>query len=248
MDAKELKDFLDYKADFFENPSFIQDDPLQFPHRFNQKEDIEIIGFLMATIAWGNRKSIISSGEKLLQIMSNEPYAFIQSYKTPKTLIPFTHRTFNNEDLNFFFLQLQNIYRTSNLEECFSKGTNAFERIGNFRQIFLSNTEANRSQKHLSNPAKNSAAKRLNMYLRWMCRYNEKKVDLGIWKSIPTNDLMLPLDVHTSNISRKLGLLNRKQDDWKALVELMQNLKSFDPIDPVKYDFALFGLGAIEKF
>lgn len=248
MDAKELKEFLDYKADYFENPSFIQDDPLQFPHRFNQKEDIEIIGFLMATIAWGNRKSIISSGEKLLQIMSNEPFAFIQEYKTPKSLIPFSHRTFNSEDLHFFFLQLQNIYQKSNLEECFSEGENAFERITNFRHFFLANSLQNRSQKHISNPAKNSAAKRLNMYLRWMCRSNSKKVDLGIWKSIPTQDLMLPLDVHTSTISRKLGLLQRKQDDWKALEELMQNLKSFDPIDPVKYDFALFGLGAIEKF
>lgn len=248
MNLNELKDFLDFKADFFENPNFIQDDPLQFPHRFKRKEDIEIIGFLMATIAWGNRKSIIASGEKLVQIMGNEPYAFIQDYKTPKTLIPFTHRTFNSEDLNFFFVQLNNIYKASNLEACFSVGTNNFERIAHFRQQFLINATNERSQKHISNPLKNSAAKRLNMYLRWMCRSNHKQVDLGIWQAIPTSDLMIPLDVHTSNISRKLGLLQRKQDDWKALEELMQNLRTFDAVDPVKYDFALFGLGAIEKF
>ena len=252
MTDQELKEFLDFKAEQYENSAFIQSDPIQLPHRFERKEDIEIVAFLISTIAWGTRKGIISSGEKLIEIMDNEPLNFIRNY-TPKTLknSTFVHRTFNVDDLNQFFLSLHRIYRNSSLEECFSthpeidgvKG-----RIANFRSVFFQSDDLQRSMKHVSDPLRNSACKRINMYLRWMVRDSAKGVDFGIWNSIPSSELYLPLDVHTSRNARELGLLARKQDDWKALDELMLRLRAFDAADPVKYDFALFGIGAFEKF
>jgi len=252
MTQVELKEFLDYKAEQYERPVFLESDPIQIPHRFSRKEDIEIIGFLMATIAWGNRVSILKSGEKLLEIMEQQPFEFINEYKqSPDLLYPFVHRTFNAGDLDFFFRSLHEIYETSNLEACFIdplKSGNVKSRIIHFREKFLNTAHETRSTKHLSDPARNSAAKRLNMYLRWMIRSNDKGVDFGIWKTIKPAELNIPLDVHTSKYARQLGLLSRKQDDWKALEELMINLRQFDSKDPVKYDFALFGLGAFEKF
>jgi len=252
MTQAELKEFLDYKAEQYERPVFLESDPIQIPHRFSRKEDIEIIGFLMATIAWGNRVSILKSGEKLLEIMEQQPFEFINEYKqSPDLLYPFVHRTFNAGDLDFFFRSLHEIYETSNLEACFIdplKSGNVKSRIIHFRAKFLNTAHETRSTKHLSDPARNSAAKRLNMYLRWMIRSNDKGVDFGIWKTIKPAELNIPLDVHTSKYARQLGLLSRKQDDWKALEELMINLRQFDSKDPVKYDFALFGLGAFEKF
>ena len=252
MTDQELKEFLDFKAEQYENSAFIQSDPIQLPHRFEQKEDIEIVALLISTIAWGTRKGIISSGEKLIEIMDNEPLNFIRNY-TAKTLknSTFVHRTFNIADLNQFFLSLNRIYRNSSLEECFSthleiEGVKG--RIANFRSVFFQSDDLQRSMKHVSDPLRNSACKRINMYLRWMVRDSSKGVDFGIWKSIPTSELYLPLDVHTSRNARDLGLLSRKQDDWKALDELMLKLREFDAGDPVKYDFALFGIGAFEKF
>ncbi len=242
MDFNELKAFLDFKAQEYETPAFIEEDPIQFPKHFTKKEDIEIIGFIMATISWGNRKNILKSGEKLLQIMQYEPYQYIQNYSSQKEF-KFIHRTFQTADLDFFFRALNHIYQQGDLEHAFSKGEQTKDRIHGFRTLFLETTHENRSRKHLSDPLKNSACKRINMFLRWMTRSASRGVDLGIWdpKTIP--QLMLPLDVHTSTVSRKLGLLERKQDDWKSLEELMQNLRKLDPNDPVKYDFALFGLG-----
>lgn len=252
MTKEELKEFLDYKAEQYEKPVFLESDPIQIPHRFTKKEDIEIIGFLMATIAWGNRVSILKSGEKLLEIMEHAPYEFIKEYKqSPDLLYPFVHRTFNAGDLDFFFRSLHEIYKTGDLETCFKDSDctgNVKNRIIQFRNQFLTTEHETRSAKHLSDPARNSAAKRLNMYLRWMVRPNTKGVDFGIWKSIHPSELNIPLDVHTSKYARQLNLLSRKQDDWKALDELMINLREFDSEDPVKYDFALFGLGAFEKF
>jgi uncharacterized protein (TIGR02757 family) len=252
MTDQELKEFLDFKAEQYENWSFIESDPIQLPHRFEHKEDIEIVAFLISTIAWGTRKGIISSGEKLIEIMENEPLTFIREY-SPKTLknSTFVHRTFNASDLNQFFASLHRIYKSSNLEECFSshqeiEGVKG--RITNFRNIFFQTDDLQRSMKHVSDPLRNSACKRINMYLRWMVRESSKGVDFGLWKSIPTSELYLPLDVHTSRNARNLGLLARKQDDWKALDELMFKLREFDAADPVKYDFALFGIGAFEKF
>jgi uncharacterized protein (TIGR02757 family) len=251
MDFLELKEYLDFKAYQYENPDFVESDPLKLVHQFTKKEDREIVGLLIATIAWGNRKSIISNGEKLLEIMKFEPYIFLIDYEHPKQLKNFVHRTFNVQDLDFFLRSLQHIYLNHNgLEATFKPHPNytgVKGRIVNFRKHFLEVAHEKRSEKHISNPLQNSACKRLNMYLRWMVRPNNRGVDLGIWNSIPTSELYLPLDVHTSRNARFLGLLTRKQDDWKALDELMETLQKMDPIDPSKYDFALFGIGVNEK-
>lgn len=245
----ELKEYLDFKSIQYNTKDFIETDPIQIPHRFNQKEDVEIIAFLVSTIAWGKRAMIIKSSERLLDIMHHSPFDFIQNYEENSNL-EFVHRTFNGLDLDFFFRSLQNIYRSGGLEKAFSKHPEiegVKGRIMNFRELFLETEHEKRSEKHISNPMKNSATKRINMFLRWMVRDDNTGVDFGIWKSIPTSELFLPLDVHTSRISRELGLLSRKQDDWKALEELMQKLRKMDANDPVKYDFALFGIGVFEK-
>lgn len=249
MDQQSLKDFLDFKAAQYEHPIFLESDPIQLPHQFSKKADIEITAFLISTIAWGNRQSIIKSGRKLLEIMEQSPHEFVCNY-IPSDL-RFVHRTFNTDDLDFFLRSLRAIYAESDLETCFRPHPEIpgmQGRIVQFRSAFLASEHLARSEKHLSNPLKNSACKRINMFLRWMVRPNTRGVDFGIWKSIPPSELYLPLDVHTSNNARRLGLLTRKQDDWKALEELMISLRSFDPDDPVKYDFALFGLGAFEGF
>jgi uncharacterized protein (TIGR02757 family) len=252
MHEKELKEFLDFKAAQYESANFIETDPISIPHQFIQKEDIEIAALLVSTIAWGNRKSIIKSGENLMHIMGQSPYEFVMEYNSKqKKKLHFVHRTFNSDDLDFFFRALQNMYKNDGLENAFSKHKTiegVQGRIVNFRTTFLNTKHEARSTKHISDPLNNSAAKRLNMFLRWMVRSPKKGVDFGIWKSISPSELHIPLDVHTGNIARKLELLNRKQNDWKALEELMKPLQKFDKKDPVKYDFALFGLGAFEKF
>ena len=249
----EIKDLLDLKVEQFNSVDFIATDPIQLPHRFTQKEDIEIIGFLMATIAWGNRTMIIKNGERLLDIMDHQPHEFVLNYPSSSILnTGFVHRTLNVIDLDFVFRVLHQLYTyEKGLEGAFSehpeiKGVKG--RIIQFRSRVLQEIHEQRSEKHFSNPAKNSAAKRLNMFLRWMVRHDDKGVDFGIWKTISPSELYLPLDVHTGNIARKLGILHRKQDDWKALEEVMDVLREFDSKDPVKYDFALFGLGAFEGF
>jgi len=249
----EIKDLLEMKVQEFNSVDFIQTDPIQIPHRFQKNQDIEIIGLLVALIAWGNRTMIIRNGDKLTKMMGNAPHEFVMNYSTKDLKhIDFVHRTFNKFDLDFMLRALQNIYSTNeSLESVFAlqndipgiKG-----RIVSFRESFLSINHEKRSEKHLSNPLKKSAAKRINMYLRWMVRKDKQGVDFGIWDSISPSELYLPLDVHTGNIARKLGLLKRKQNDWIALEELMEQLKKMDPKDPVKYDFALFGLGAFDKF
>lgn len=253
MERTELKEFLDQKVRQYNTPAFLDADPIQIPHQFSKKEDIEIMGFIMATIAWGNRKSILTNGEKLIKIMGNDPHAFILDYKTPKnTFIPFVHRTFNAVDLDYFFRALQSIYKQhASLEALFSEHselTGVKGRIVNFRNRFLETPHDQRSEKHISNPLKGASAKRLNMMLRWLVRNDACGVDFGIWNTIPTSELYLPLDVHTGNIARKLGMMQRTQNDWAALEEVQAILQQLDPIDPVKYDFALFGLGAYENF
>jgi len=249
MTHQELSEFLIFKATHYENTDFLESDPIQLVHRFSKKEDIEIAGFLIATIAWGNRKSIIKSGEKLLEMMGNSPHDFILNYRELND--DFVHRTFNSVDLDFFFRSLKNIYSKGTLEDCFIEDAKIYGmqgRIANFRKEFLSVPHEARSEKHLSNPLKNSACKRINMFLRWMVRPANNGVDFGIWLTISPSELYLPLDVHTSNNARRLGLLTRKQDDWKALEELMINLRKIDRNDPLRLDFALFGLGAFEGF
>ncbi len=254
MNRKELKEFLDEKADYYNHPDFITSDPIQIPHRFSRKEDIEIAGFLIATIAWGNRKSIINNGERLMSLMGEAPYEFVMNYSEADKdhLSDFVHRTFNGEDLNYFVKALRHIYEQhGGLEAVFSKYAEAESlqpAISKFKEVFFELPHAKRTEKHVSDPLRNSAAKRINMFLRWMVRNDNKGVDFGIWNSISPSQLSCPLDVHTGNIARKLGLLTRKQNDARALTELDIALRNMDARDPVKYDFALFGLGAFEKF
>ncbi len=254
MNPNELKTFLDEKVDLYNNPKFIESDPIQIPHQFSLKEDIEITGFLTATIAWGNRKMIISNATKMMNLMGNSPYDFVinhHDYHLEK-LENFVHRTFNNHDLMTFIKGLQHIYLHHNgLEEVFSKNKEAHsmqKSISEFKKTFFEIEHLQRTQKHISDPLNNSAAKRINMFLRWMVRNDNKGVDFGIWKTISKSSLSCPLDVHSGNVARKLGLLTRKQNDAKALYELDTNLRLLDKNDPVKYDFALFGLGVFEKF
>lgn len=243
----ELKEFLDQKAAQYEQPNFIQDDPISLAHRFTKKEDIEIVAFLVSTISWGKRSSIIKSGERLLEILGHEPLTYILNYKDG-TCPPFIHRTFNTIDLNGFLLGLRFCYENGGLEAAFdARSSKVYDRIMHFREIFTPFLQA-RSQKHVANPSSGSAAKRLIMFLRWMCRPATNGVDFGIWQNHNLPFLMIPLDVHTGNISRKLGLLKRTQNDWKANEELYEKCVALDPTDPAKYDFALFGLGVYENF
>lgn len=254
MNFSELKSFLDDKVALYNNTDFIESDPVQIPHLFTQKEDVEIAGFLSATISWGNRKMIIKNSHKMMDLMGNSPYDFVMSHKEADLdrLEAFVHRTFNGQDFMGFIIGLQHIYQNhGGLETVFSKnikGDDLQASIHQFKQHFFEISHLNRTQKHISDPMKGSAAKRINMYLRWMCRQDNKGVDLGIWKSISPSILSCPLDVHSGNVARKLGLLTRKQNDGKALAELDKKLRELDPNDPVKYDFALFGLGVFEGF
>ncbi len=250
---EELRDFLNEKADQYNAPDFIENDPIQIPHRFSLKQDIEIAGFLAATISWGNRKSIINSADKMLDIMGNSPYDFVMNY-SEKDLESIQdksiHRTFNGQDFSYFIKQFNRIYNENeSLESLFKvkKTENNFlHAIERFRNGFLE-TEKHRSHKHISSPYKNSSAKRIIMFLRWMVRKDKRGVDFGIWENIDQKNLSIPLDVHTGNISRKLGLVSRRQNDWKTVEELDIAIRKFDEKDPAKYDFALFGLGVTKE-
>ncbi|CDF79098.1 conserved hypothetical protein (DUF2400) [Formosa agariphila KMM 3901] len=254
MTKNELKEFLDEKVILYNNPKFIESDPIQIPHQFTLKEDIEISGFLTATISWGNRKSIIKNAKSMMELLDNSPYDFVinHSEKDLESLNAFVHRTFNGDDLSQFIKSLNHIYtQHSGLEMLFSKyaSTDSLQpSIHEFKNVFFENPHLQRTQKHISDPLKNSAAKRINMYLRWMVRNDNTGVDFGIWNSLSPSQLSCPLDVHSGNVARKLGLLSRKQNDGKALLELDTALRALDENDPVKYDFALFGLGVFEGF
>ena len=254
MTQSELKEFLDEKVELYNKPKFIESDPIQIPHQFSLKEDIEISGFLSSVIAWGNRKMIIKNAQKMMELMGNTPYDFVMSHNENdlEKLESFVHRTFNGQDFIGFVKSLQNIYLNhKGLETVFAnhiENNSTQQTITNFKKTFFEIPHLQRTEKHLPNPNIGSAAKRINMYLRWMCRQDNKGVDFGIWKNIPTSTLSCPLDVHSGNVARKLELLTRKQNDAKALLELDTNLRKLDPNDPVKYDFALFGLGVFEGF
>lgn len=250
----ELKSFLDLKVETYNRNSFIASDPIQVPHQFSKKEDIEIAGFLSAIIAWGNRTMIIRNSKKMMEIMDNSPFDFVLNHSTNdlKKITNFVHRTFNSNDLQYFIKSLQNIYKNhGGLENILKPSKNEINyqnSIAEFKTIFFELHHEVRTEKHISNPQKNSAAKRIHMFLRWMVREDNKGVDFGLWKTHSPAYLSCPLDVHSGNVARKLGILNRKQNDWKAVNELDTKLRSFDSKDPVKYDFALFGLGVFEKF
>ena len=261
-DNKKLIDFLNAKAAQYEQPAFIKDDPISIPHRFTKKQDIEIAGFFAAILAWGNRKSIISSCDRLLNLMDNAPYDFILNFEE-NDLAPFmgfVHRTFNSTDLFHFLDFLKYHYATmrqSSIETAFSKhlehdDENVETALIGFRNYFLDHklfeNYPERTRKHIATPAKKSACKRLNMFLRWMVRSNTNGVDFGIWKNIKPSQLVCPLDLHVGRVARHFKLLDRPNNDWMAAVELTNNLKQLDGQDPVKYDYALFGLGVIERF
>ncbi|WP_196894817.1 TIGR02757 family protein [Aureivirga marina] len=254
MNQKELKEFLDFKVKEYNTIDFIETDPIQIPHKFTLKEDIEIAGFLAATIAWGNRKMIIRNSNKMMDLMGNSPYDFILNFEDKHTekLEGFVHRTFNATDFSYFLKALKHIYKNKGgMEAIFTKHatkTSTQIAISEFKKVFFELEHLQRTQKHVSDPRKKSAAKRINMFLRWMVRNDETGVDFGLWKEISPGALSCPLDVHSGNIARKLGILQRKQNDAKALEELDIALRKMDKKDPVKYDFALFGLGVFESF
>ena len=250
--SKELKDLLEHKVNLYNTKNFISEDPISIAHTYKQKEDIEIISLLISIISWGNRRSIIKSGNRLKEILGSNPIDFIMRFKeSDLKKVEFVHRTFNKYDLIYFLKSLKNIYMNHDgLENVFSKNLNdefMYNNISNFRNIFFSLDHEKRVEKHISNPKKNSACKRINMFLRWMVR-NDGVVDFGIWRKIKPSMLSCPLDVHTANIGRKLNLISRKQNDLKTVLELDKKLRLFDRNDPVKYDYALFGMGVYEKF
>ncbi len=254
MNENDIFDFLNQKADEYNHPDFILLDPISIPHQFSLKQDIEISAFFASTIAWGNRKSIITSAEKIIDFMGNSPYDFVLNAKEKdfkKLQNKAVHRTFSGEDFKQFVFNLQRIYHEhESLEDLFllKKGEeNYHHSIERFRNEFLGEIP-HRSHKHVSSPYKNSASKRLMMFLRWMVRKDKKRVDFGIWENLPQQYLSIPLDVHTANISRKLGILERKQNDWKAVEELDVVIRKYNVEDPAVYDYALFGLGVTKEF
>lgn len=250
----ELKEFLDEKVELYNRPAFIESDPISIPHLFTKKQDIEIAGFLAATIAWGNRKMILRNANRMMELLDHSPYEFIMNSSDDEIemIERFVHRTFNSTDLIYFLKALQNIYRhKGGLETIFNTyqtEDSLLPAIHEFHNIFFELSHEKRTERHVSDPFKGSAAKKLNMYLRWMVRRDDKGVDFGIWNSISPAILSCPLDVHSGNVARKLGLVTRKQNDLKAVSELDCNLRKMDLKDPVKYDFALFGLGVFEGF
>ncbi len=253
MSFDEMRGLLNERAGYFNNPAFIPSDPVSVPHRYSTKEDIEISAFITAIISWGQRPVILKNATLFMGLMNHEPYQFIL-HATPRDLKPFSsfvHRTFNGTDAVYFIKALQHIYKNhQGLEKVFEKALQKSngsmpDAIAGVREIFFSKTTPGRSAKHFANPLKNASAKRINMFLRWMVRNDKNGVDFGIWPSVSPAQLYCPLDVHSGRVARDLGLLSRRQDDWKAVDELTGNLRLFDPADPVKFDFALFGLGVM---
>lgn len=253
MKNEELKIFLNRKADEYNQPSFIKNDPVSIPHLFTKKQDREIAGFFAATFAWGNRTTIITKSKELMQLMDNNPYNFCLHHTASelKKLLHFKHRTFNTTDLLYFIEFFKSHYsKHQSLETAFiMHGKEIEEMLTGFHQYFFSLNDApERTKKHIATPEKGSTCKRLNMFLRWMVRSDNRGVDFGIWKNISPSQLICPIDLHVARVARKLGLLKHKQTDWLAAVELTDYLRTLDKEDPVKYDFALFNLGIVEKF
>jgi uncharacterized protein (TIGR02757 family) len=257
MASKKLQDFLDRKVIEYNKPSFIKNDPISVPHFFSKKQDIEIAGFFASIFAWGNRTTIINKSKELMQLMENAPHDFISTHqeKDLQRLLQFKHRTFNVTDLLYFILFLKHHYtRSTSLETAFSKwmdknDENIENALRGFHDYFFSLQDAPvRTRKHIATPDRNSTCKRLNMFLRWMVRSDSAGVDFGIWKKIKPSQLICPIDVHVARVAKRFGLVKRKQVDWLTALELTEHLKKFDSTDPAKYDFALFGLGVVEKF
>ncbi len=248
-----IKEFLDSKVKEYNRPAFIQDDPIAIPHLFTRKQDIEIAAFFAAVFAWGNRTTIINKSKELMQRMDNAPYAFIKSYQPEhlQNLKGFRHRTFNTDDLYYFLEFLHQHYvKYDSLEAAFfpAGDLNAEQGLILFKNNFFSFEHLRRTEKHISSPLQKSTCKRLNMFLRWMVRHDANGVDFGLWRNVSPSQLICPIDVHVARVAKKLGLLKRKQVDWLAALELTDALRQLDKNDPVKYDFALFNLGVIERY
>jgi len=249
-----IRDLLEEKYNQYNTIDFIESDPIKIPHLFNGKENIEISAFLTSSIAWGQRVTIVKNAKLLMHLMDNDPYDFLVNSLEGdiQNIKKFSHRTFNTDDTLFFIKSLANIYKKYNgLEAVFTEEykstSDIIKSIQHFRNIFFELPHEKRTEKHIADISKGASAKRLNMFLRWMVRQDDHSVDFGLWKEIPSSALYIPLDVHTGNVARNLGLINRKQNDWKSVEYLTNILRSFDPDDPVKYDFALFGMGINEK-
>lgn len=250
MTDNELKELLDTLARRYDQPEFIEADPISIPHSFSRKEDIEIGGFLAATIAWGNRKAIVKSARRMMEYLDDAPYDFIMEASDAELdgLATYVHRTFNGGDLRAFVLALRGLCNSYGslggyFEKRWSERGDMREVLSDFRHDFFDCPHPHRCEKHLSSIDRKAACKRLNMYLRWMVRPDPAGVDFGLWRSIPASALYLPLDVHSGNVARGLGLLKRRQNDWAAVEQVTARLRDFDPSDPVRYDFALFGAG-----
>lgn len=252
MPENSLIKLLDAKVELYNQPSFIKDDPISIPHLFTKKQDIEIAGFFAAIFAWGNRATIINKSKELMLLMDNAPHAFCLHHnpKDLKRLMGFKHRTFNATDLFYFIEFLKTHYtKHKSLETAFTQhGINMKEMLTGFHHYFFSLEDVpTRTKKHIATPERKSSCKRLNMFLRWMVRNDKKGVDFGIWKNISPAQLICPLDLHVVRVAKRFNLLHRKQTDWLAAVELTEYLRTLDNKDPVKYDFALFGMGIMEK-
>jgi uncharacterized protein (TIGR02757 family) len=257
MPTAQFREFLNEKVAQYNHPGFIQDDPISIPHSYQQQQDIEIAGFWAAIMSWGQRKVIISKCQELLCMMDHAPHDFILHHQSDdlKPLRNFKHRTFNATDTLYFIHFLKYYYQRHNtLEEAFLQGMSPDDistenGLINFHRLFFSlQDHPERTRKHIATPERQAACKRINMFLRWMVRKDNQGVDFGLWKQIQPHQLICPCDVHVGRVARKLGLLKRKNTDWKAAIELTQNLRALCPIDPVKYDFALFGLGLADRF
>jgi uncharacterized protein (TIGR02757 family) len=256
--SEKLKAFLDSKVTQYNGPDFIPNDPVSIPHLFTQKQDIEIMGLWASVLAWGQRVTIINKCHELIKLMDGTPYDFIMNHEETdlKRLLKFKHRTFNDIDTLYFISFFKHHYQNhSSLETAFlspnnASGENVIEHsLNHFRSYFFSLPDfPHRTKKHISSPSQKSTCKRLNMFLRWMVRKDNNGVDFGIWNQIKPADLICPCDLHVDRVARKLNLITRKQTDWQTAIELTDRLREFDPVDPVKYDFALFGLGIEEKF
>lgn len=250
-----LKEFLDSRYRLYNNPKFIEHDPICVPHRFTKKQDIEISAFWIAMLAWGQRVTIINKGLHLMKLMDFSPYQFVTQHEPQdlKVFQQFKHRTFNGTDTLYFLDFFKRFYQShDSLEQAFLPTGSVFTSMKNaltffHEQFFDCEHAPERTRKHVATPARNSACKRINMFLRWMVRHDQNGVDFGLWKSIKPKDLVCPCDLHVDRVARKLGLISRKQTDWQTALELTRNLAELDPLDPVKYDFALFGLGVMER-
>ena len=251
-DRESLRAFLEEQTEAYNRPNFIENDPVCIPHSFRQRQDIEISGFVAAVLAWGQRKTIINKCREFLSYMDNAPYDFVRFHQEAdlRPFLNFKHRTFNATDALYFIEFFRHFYQQhDSLEDAFLVGINADSEhvetgLVNFQRQFFSLPEApERTKKHVATPARKSACKRINMFLRWMVRQDDRGVDFGLWRRLHPAQLICPCDVHVDRVARRLGLITRKQTDWQTAVELTQQLRQFDPSDPVKYDFALFGLG-----